>query len=632
MSLWIRTGSVKRAVIFFVLITILISVSFPLFGSNIEVVGVVEKNNLSVGESFIYQIQIQGSDIASDYPKDIWDDSVFNSNFNVEFLGAQNNSSRQISIINGRRKEIINTAYIISYSLTPLKTGVLTIPSVLVTIEGEKYTTRSIPIESKEAEESNNLKLIVTLDKNRAYVGEPLQITFTWYIGMNINDFVYSVPFFNDSNFSFIDSEGLNPDPSSLVRFPIDGIVVNAAQGKGTLKGKSYTTVTFSKLVTPKISGTFSIPKSIISVSAQVSGSGRGNDLFSSFFSSVSREYKQFSVPSNNLSLKVLALPDLGKPDNFDGYIGELHVETSAIPLEVRVGDPITFTMQISGPKNISDWNPPDLNKQYELASNFKMPSEISAGKIEGNSVIFTQTLRSLNDSVTQIPALEIPYFDTFKGVYSIAKSEAIPISVAKGSSVKVEGSGISNSSNLQQEIIQTNKNGINFNYDDVKILENQSFGLKILNKFPLNLLIIIPPLIFFVILIIRISKNRFVFSNISSKKITFSDLTREMKEIQLKAFSEESGALVKKLFIKFLAYKMLLPGNSISEKDVTGWLKNKNMNITDFPMILEVFSLLDEIQYGGFRIAGKDQKRQLENLIAKVLLAVEDMEGRITK
>jgi len=614
---------VKRTVILLITISILISVSFPLFCAGIEIAAVVEKDNLSIGESFIYQIQIQGSDNASGFPKERWSDSDFTKSFSVKFLGGQNNSSRQISIINGHRKEIINTAYIISWSLTPLKSGILTIPSVSLTIENNQYTTRSIKIESREAVESENLKLLVSFDNDKAYVGEPLLITFTWYIGMNINEFIYSIPFFQDKNFSFIDSSEPAPDPSSLVRFPIDGTSVTAVQGKGTLRGKSFTTVTFSKLVIPKIPGNFTIPKSVISVSAQVSRGGRGSDLFSSFFSSFSPEYEQFSVPSNDLSLRVLALPLEGKPDNFNGYIGELNIETSAVPLNVRVGDPITFSMRISGPKNIADWEPPNLNKQYELAANFKMPSEISAGKIEGNSVVFTQTIRSLNDTVTQIPSLEIPYFDTSKGKYSIARSKAIPLTVVRGSAVRVEGTTSSNSSDLQQEIVQASNNGINFNYVDIKDLKNQSFGFKVFSKFPLNLLLIIPPLLFLTVFIFTLSKKRKFFSFKKSKRNRLTEITKELKNI-------ESNKKIEMVFQSYMSDKILGTSGFVSEKDVKEWLVKNNFKAEEFHHLFEVFSLLDEIQYAGSSLEVKGRQQQIESLIHKILLVVKDLEGRI--
>ncbi|MDA3938170.1 MAG: BatD family protein [Spirochaetia bacterium] len=612
----------KRVVILLI-ITVLLSLSFPLFGNDIEIVAVVEKNILSVGESFIFQIQIKGSDNASNLPEDNWSDPAFKNSFNVEFLGGQNNSSRQISVINGRRKETINTAYIISWLLTPLKSGTLLIPSVTVNIEGKKYVTRSIKIESKEAEESENLKLLVSFDKDPVYVGEPLLIKFTWYIGMNINDFIFSIPFFKDNNFSFIDTSGSNPDPASLVRFPVDGVPVTAVQGKGTLKGDSFTTVTFSKLVIPKTPGNFNIPESVISVSAQISKGGRGSDLFSSFFSSVSPEYQQFTVPSNNLTLKVLPLPSIGKPDNFNGYIGELNIETSASPLNVRVGDPITFSMKISGPKNISEWDPPELQKQYELAANFKMPSEISAGKIDGSSVVFTQTIRSLNEAVTQIPALEIPYFDTLKGIYRIARSQPIPITVAKGSSVRVEGSTSSNPSDMQQEVVQALNNGINFNYNDIDILKNQSFGLRVFRKSPVILLLILPPLFFLVILFLIISKNIKFFPNKNTNKNSLSEITKELKKIEsnLNSSSEEPEKKVKILFQRYILNKISGSGGFITEKDV---------NNSNFPLIFEAFSLIDEIQYAGVNIQNREWELKLKSLINKVILALEDFEGRI--
>ncbi len=621
----------KRTVILLIAISILISVSFPLFSADIEIAAVVEKNNLSIGESFIYQIQIKGSDNASDFPKDNWSDPDFTNSFNVKFLGGQNNSSRQISIINGRRKEIINTAYIISWSLTALKSGTLIIPSISITIEDNKFTTRSIKIESSEAEESENLKLIVTFDKEKAFVGEPLILTFKWYIGMNINEFVYSVPFFQDENFSFHDQTVSDPDPSSLVRFPVDGRSVNAVQGKGTLRGKSFTTITFSKLVIPKTQGNFAIPGSVISVSAQISRGGRGSDLFSSFFSSFSPEYEQFTVPSNDLSLMVMALPSEGKPDNFTGYIGELNIETSAVPLNVRVGDPITFSMRISGPKNIADWDSPDLNKQYELAANFKMPSEMSAGKIEGNSIVFSQTIRSLNDTVTQIPALEIPYFDTSKGVYNIARSEAIPIVVVKGSAVRVEGTTSSNSSVIQQEIVPASNNGINFNYIDNKILENQSFGLKVFGQFPVSLLIILPPLFFLGVLIYLITKNRKFIAFNNKRQNSLREITREMEYFrsELEDSYENHGRKIEIIFFTFMSNIISGTNGSLTEKDIKHWIENNNMEVSEFSLIFEVFSLLDEIQYAGSLLKGQDLKIKIGNLIDMVLLAVEDIEGR---
>ncbi len=378
--------------------------------------------------------------------------------------------------------------------------------------------------------------------------------------------------------------------------------------------------------------GQYNIPKSVISVSAEISSRGRGSDLFSSFFSSFSPEYAQFTVPSNDLSLNVKALPSLGKPDNFNGYIGELNIETSASPLDVRVGDPITLTMKISGPKNIADWDAPDLNKQYELSANFKMPSSISAGKIDGDSIVFTQTIRSLNDTVTQIPPLEIPYFDAEKGIYSIASSKAIPITVAKGSAVRMEGSDISNSNDMQQDIVLASNNGINFNYEDIDIQKSQKFGLKVLTRFPIILALIIFPLVFLVVLVLKLTKKRNYFNGKNNRKKTLSEFKKDLKEIKsnLGNSSQGAGGQINILFQKFLSSKISAGKEFVSEEDLKTWLNNKNLKVDDFSLIFELFTILDEIQYAGVLLKDTDYKLQIESLIDKVLLAVEDFEGRV--
>jgi hypothetical protein len=628
--LWIRIGRVKKAVSLFIFGFILLS--YSVFGGDIYLNAVVEKDVLSVGESFIYQIQIEGSDKISGFPKNDWGNDKFQKEFAIEFLGSQNNSSRQISIINGRRTEIINTGYLVSWSLIPLITGTLTIPSVSLTIDGDKFSTRPVSIRSKEAEESDDLKFLVSLDKDQCYVGEPLLMTFTWYIGMNVNEFSFSIPFFGNANFSFSDVSMNNEDPENLVRFPLGKETITAFQGRSSLKGKTYTTVTFSKFVVPKKSGDFIIPKSIISVSAEKSSRSGGNDFFNSFFSSLRPEYEQFSVPSNDLFLKVLQLPETGRPDIFTGYIGELEIETSASPLNVRVGDPITLTMIINGPKNFDYWDAPNLEEQTELAANFKMPSEISAGKVENEKIIFTRTIRALNERITEIPAIGLSYFDAERGTYSIALSKAIPISVKKGSSVEVEG--LSDSDNLQQDIIQSSNEGINFNYRDLSVLRNQSFGFGTIIKIPYILLLIFPPLGLLLTLIIKFIGRRNYFSTSSSNKKAIILLKKKLNTIDtsLGISIKSSGNSIKNIFQKFLSSKTGIKKAELGADDFSLWVKNSGFLMDDFPLVFAVFKCLDEIQFAASVLSDQENQVRIMELLHEVKIAAEDFDRSILK
>ncbi len=620
------------------LISLMILLAAPVFGETIQVSALVEKNSLSIGESFVYQVQIKGSENISNFPKDKWGDDKFINNFSIKFLGGQNNSSRQVTIINGKRSETVHSGYFLSYSLTPKNIGVLSIPPISITVDGKIYTTNSIQIKVTEAEQSEDFHLRVSLDKNNCYVGEPLLLTFTWYIGVNVKDFTYSIPFFQNKNFKFSNPSNPNMDPSTLVNFPIEGATVNAVQGRGKLDGNMYTTLTFSKLVTPTKAGNFVIPKAVISVSAQTANSSGNSNFFNSFFSSVSPEYHQFSVPSNTLSLKVLDLPALNRPANFNGYIGELYIETTASPLDVKTGDPITLTMKIWGPKNISTWDAPNLKNQTELSTNFKIPSEISAGKIDNNSIIFTQTIRAVNDKVNEIPALKFAYFDTKTGKYSFAESDPIPIKVEKSKSIKIDELSTSNPQILQanreqQKIIQNSNNGINFNYEDKNILKEQSYGINYLFHFPLLGFIILTTLIFLSVLIYRVFQKYKLFSKKFLRQNALGILKKDLKKIETNnLLTNETGKNIKLIFQSFLSLKMHLDPSLVNLENIRRWLKKNGYADSDFPLLFEIFEKLNEIQFAGSVLSERENKLKYDDIITKIIKAAETLDRRIQK
>ena len=626
----------KSILLFLVFVMLLFTAA--LFGETVQVSSIVEKNDLSVGESFIYQVQIKGSEKISSYPENSWGNSTFSKNFSVKFLGGQNNSSSRITIINGKRRESVNRGYFISYRLIPKTTGILTIPAITITVDGNNYTTKPIQVKVTQAEQSKDFHLKVELDKNKSYVGEQFRITFTWYIGLNVKDFTYSIPFFQNKNFYFSDPSNTAVDPSRLVSFPINGTTVNAVQGKGSFNGKTYTTLTFSKLVTPKKSGNFTIHKSVISVSAQTAGSSGSNDFFNSFFSSVSPEYSQFSVPSNSLSIEVLELPKLNKPNNFSGYIGELHIKTTASPLNVKTGDPITLTLKIWGPKNISVWDAPDLEKQAELSANFKIPSEISAGKIDEDSIIFTQTIRAKSNNVTEIPSIIIPYFDTITNKYSFAKSDPIPITVEYVESVKIEGLSTPTSQTLQndkvsQKLLQTSRGGINFNYEDNSILKKQSYGINSLFHFPLLGFIILPALIFLSILLNILFHKYKLFSKKYYRKNTLGLLKKDLNKIKTdNLVTNKTGKKITLIFQKFLSRKIFKDSTLTSIEKINEWLNKNDGSDKNISLILEIFKNLDEIQFAGSILTEEDYKLKYTDIINKILTAAEILDRRIQK
>ena len=88
-----------------------------------EVIVEVDRQQLYEGESLIYRVTLNHVDNPSPPTLNGFDA------FTVEFVGEQSLDSHQLTIINGRRSEVIRRGHQYNYRLTPKQSGSLTIPA-----------------------------------------------------------------------------------------------------------------------------------------------------------------------------------------------------------------------------------------------------------------------------------------------------------------------------------------------------------------------------------------------------------------------------------------------------------------------------------------------------------------------
>ena len=167
--------------------TILIATLLGMFAvavaaaEDIHVNALVEGHEFFLGESFIYQIKVVGSE----NPQRPGHLGI--RDFHVEFLGGRNSSSQSVTIIGGRVSEQLKE-FIFTYRLTPRQTGDLLIPSLKVIVENREHTP-AIPITVMRPTESEDFKLRISLSKDTCYVGEPVILDVTWYFARDIRSF-----------------------------------------------------------------------------------------------------------------------------------------------------------------------------------------------------------------------------------------------------------------------------------------------------------------------------------------------------------------------------------------------------------------------------------------------------------
>lgn len=345
------------------------------------------------------------------------------------YSGGQDTSRRSVMIINGRRTEDNFEGYVFSYRVTPSEAGVVTIPAIPVVVDGKEYRTEPVRFLAVEPGEVQGFKLTLEAAKREVYVGEPVLVRLTWYLAENASGGTFSMSEHDDQFELFAPAmaPGARAGGSEFVLF---GKPAVAVQGRGELDGMECQTISVERVFVARRAGRVTLGPVRLAFDVPV---GRG------FFG---RERRV--VTSNAIEFDVRELPT-PTPPNFSGLVGVYRFEARAEPRDVHVGDPITLLMYVLGPEPLEAVPAMLLSGQPGLAGKFRTPSEPAIPVVQQTDLpngeraaVFTQTIRAESERVTEIPALELPYFDVEKGEYGVARTRPIPLNVSPTSEVAI--------------------------------------------------------------------------------------------------------------------------------------------------------------------------------------------------
>lgn len=571
---------------------------------------VVEKLQVYVGESFVLQVQIKGSE-TPEKPS-----LAGLIDFNVRELGGQQNSSQSVTIINGRMNRVSSKGYVFSYRLTPKRTGSLRIPAITVKAEGTELRTEPLTIQARTPSETDDFKLRISLSASKAYVGQPVTMTVTWYVGKDVNDFSFNVPVLADDRF---DIASLDPavDPNrqgDFIRIDLGDDQAIAQRDQGDLDERTFTTLRFQKVLIPKQAGRIAFPQATVSCQSRSLRRGRGRGLFDDFFGDpfgmIRREtIETIVVPANPVTLQVDDLPSAGRPINFNGLVGRYSVEAEATPTEVNVGDPITLTLRIAGPHYLADVELPPLHEQSALALDFRIPPDRAAGTVEGRSKVFTQTIRAIHAGVTQIPPIELSYFNPDSSAYETTVTEPIPVNV-KGTKIITarDAEGFSSGGVIQTEL-ETMEGGIAHNYEGFEALENQVQGIEAWLRSPLlTAFVTLPPFTYFALLAFVSFKRQQSDPALRKARQAYRELSRTLKKLPgtISGTEQQDAALLAALR-QYLADRLALPAASLTFADVRKHLEERALNSEVISDLENVFTLCEAGRYAPGGLSEKD-------------------------
>ncbi len=448
-----------------------------LLANDISVTANVDRNTIFLDEVITYTIVIEGTRDFPDVPTPQSDGFVV--------ISGPSQSSN-IQIINGA----MTASKTIQWRLAPVRTGQQTLAPISVIIRRKTYKTNTITVTVKDRQatstqspsqpapiqtpnqrpgsvNASDLFLKAEVSKTSVYKGEELIVSFDLYFNNVRNYAPQKLP----------DAKGFWTEQFPETRDPQVTTVL--------IDGVSYKKATLRRLALfPTTTGELVIDPMIINCEVMVQ-SNRRRSIFDDFFDDsffndpFFSSTKTVEIQSKPVKITVKELPAIGKPDNFNGAVGNYVVESSIDTLMTQQNQALTLRYKISGSGNINSVRLPSL----ELPSNVEIfeptieRSVNNKGKSIRGNVSYEYVLIPRSTGRLKIPPMNFSYFNP--------GSQRYQTSVASGYTVNVKApdqSKIAHNAGFRKEEVSLLGSDIRFIIRDNP--RWQSIGSSVFNRF----------------------------------------------------------------------------------------------------------------------------------------------------
>lgn len=361
-------------------------------------------------------------------------DEINSDGLTIQYAGQQ----RRMEINNFRGTVSVITTYTVSAD----RPGKYTIQPIEIQAGGKTFKTEALHLtvtqgsgggrssnnNNDEESGSNQNKIFseLIIPKDTAYVGEIIPAEIRYYFQRDVQ-FQVNPP----GQVPQIAGEGF-----SKQRYPQPRLE------QTEIKGRPYRVLIYKTAVVAAKSGDLTVGPAELDVVVSIPQNRRRrpslNDPFSDDFFSNNPFFsppiqREMNLRTEPVTLKIKALPP-GKPPGFNGAVGQFTLQTSAKPVNVKSGDPVTLTSVVSGRGNFDVVSAPTLSdtkdwRTYPPSGRLSSSDEMG---VTGDKIFDMAIVPE--GKATQIPSVHFSYFDPQTGKYVTLTSEPI--------AVQVEGTG----------------------------------------------------------------------------------------------------------------------------------------------------------------------------------------------
>ena len=566
------------------------------FGNNISVTATVDKTSLSIEDVLRLSIVIQGTQNTP--PPEL--PSL--PSFRVAAAGT----SSSTQYINTQRSVSITH----NYRLTPMKTGTVRIGPARVRINGDTYSTQPITIEIQKS--SNNSRTTgkiafveAELSSKKGYIGEQLVYTFRLFHRIDAKNLNLQLPF--DSKWFHKENLG---EPKAYLKI---------------INGIKYHVQELSMAIFPLMEGLITIPSSIIELDLLYKTQNRNRqDPFSQFFNDPffgQRTQVQHKVlRSKSLEVNVLPLPK-GAPKGFKNLIGEFKISSKLGKRNLEVGDTTTLTVTVSGRGNVKGVTieEPDLKNHFKIYPDKPEVKQIVDKKQIRGEKVFKFALVPLVEGSKTLPQFILPYFDTNKGQYYIAKTQSITLDIKPSSTKEKLNLVKSNQQSLKKDKpeVQTLGKDILPIYTELdEFKNNDTYSLTFI-----GVTFSSPIILFFILLFLIKWKNRMKYDvAFYRRRNAFKNANQRLKDMKDHSKSKEFARQLSEILRGYIGDKLNLKGKAITAEEVEACLKESNYQPSQAEDTRKFLEKCETFQYARMNLGSTEELLDESVTLIKVL------------
>jgi len=321
------------------------------------------------------------------------------------------------------------------------KPGEYVLRGISVRSGGQTYPVEAPTLEVIEDYEPTRVLAVLHFSKSEVYLSEPVLLTFD-LLDKGLERVDFQLPWYPPKGFLVLD-----PVPHETHRSVFaqpdneQTITINQGKnpqqivfsiGKGLHDGQDYRRFRFQRLLTPVAPGEHTFGPSVIHCTV-LEGHDRVQRRTRWGLRTMEvPKRRNLVVRAEPTKLVVKAPPDEGKPGDYSGAVGEFELHAAAGPTEVKVGEPVTVTIEVKGSGNFQSVGQPSL----ESTEGLRLYDSETEEEVEPKGTSFhgvkrfTVPVIPTDDSIKEIPAVRFSFFDPQQKAYRTLTRGPFPITV----------------------------------------------------------------------------------------------------------------------------------------------------------------------------------------------------------